>query len=84
MQVVRCLRFAYFCLVYMVVITLVGAANDHDGEVFAGVHTEVVNRRLQEMAVLSKPLREVQGRCKRHSDVVQQEFGLERRVLETR
>ena len=50
----------------MVVVTLVGAAHDHDGEVLARVDAVVVHGGLEEMTVLVKPLGEVEWRCKRH------------------
>ena len=46
----------------MVVIPLVGPADDHDGKVLARVDAVVVDRRLEEVPVFREPFREIE-RC---------------------
>ena len=50
----------------MVVVALIGPADDHDREVLARIDTVVVDRGLEEMSILVKPLGEVERRSKRH------------------
>lgn len=57
---------AYLCLVHVVVVSLVGAADDHDNKVLPRVQAEVVHRRLEEVAVLGEPFTDIEGWCEGH------------------
>ena len=56
----------YLCFVYVIIVSLVGTAHDHDDKVLALVWAEVVHGWLQEMLVLCDPLGEVERWCERH------------------
>ena len=55
-------------LIDVIIIAFVRAPDDHDSEVLARVDTEVIDRRLQEMAIFVQPFGEVERRRERHSE----------------
>ena len=60
------MRGTYLCFVYVIIVSLVGTAHDHDDKVLALVWAKVVHGWLQEMFVLCDPLGEVERWCERH------------------
>lgn len=56
----------FFGFIDVVVIAFVRTTDSHDYEVFLLVQTEIVHRRLKEMAISLQPLWEVDGREKGH------------------